>query len=232
MHERWTTHQTVARQVVFLLPLLLVTSFWLRSYYVYEAVGRTVSLPDDPAPHLVRTRVWTVTLNQGSSFLTYASYYWEPPHPKLRASAPQYFRHTGAARLSRLTDDPAQSYVSALGFARHQSAGMDSADLSAPHSREEMLLYMQRRPPPRLIYRHWSRTVFQVPLWFIAGLAAVPAAIGLRSCWRRSRAQYRTKRGLCARCGYDLRASAGQCPECGAQCATSSVRGPNVQTTR
>ena len=32
---------------------------------------------------------------------------------------------------------------------------------------------------------------------------------------RQARRQYRLEHGLCRRCGYDLRASPGHCPECG-----------------
>jgi hypothetical protein len=46
-----------------------------------------------------------------------------------------------------------------------------------------------------------------VVLGFLPGL-------WLATCPRRRRAM-RRRRGLCARCGYDLRGSAGSCPECG-----------------
>jgi hypothetical protein len=55
-----------------------------------------------------------------------------------------------------------------------------------------------------------------VPHWAVVALLLVlPARRGLG--WVRSRR--RDRRGLCRACGYDLRASRGRCPECGAAIA-------------
>jgi hypothetical protein len=52
-----------------------------------------------------------------------------------------------------------------------------------------------------------------VPAWLIALLSILPPAGLLYPAHRRRR---RKRAGLCAACGYDLRATPGRCPECGA----------------
>lgn len=50
------------------------------------------------------------------------------------------------------------------------------------------------------------------PLWFILALCSFPAGLWL---WKTRLNRKRVCRGLCAKCGYDLRASPDRCPECG-----------------
>jgi len=51
-----------------------------------------------------------------------------------------------------------------------------------------------------------------VPLWVLV----IPLAFASGVLARRARRARRALRGQCVRCGYDLRATPGRCPECGA----------------
>ena len=70
-------------------------------------------------------------------------------------------------------------------------------------------------PPPRPPDYEYRYVV--APHWLLTALAAsLPALRGLRGyrAWHQARRRART--GLCQSCGYDLRATPGRCPECGA----------------
>jgi hypothetical protein len=62
-----------------------------------------------------------------------------------------------------------------------------------------------------------ERTYVRIPFWpFALASLVLPARrlIGALRRWLRSRRL--SRRGLCVRCGYDLRATPDRCPECGA----------------
>jgi hypothetical protein len=59
----------------------------------------------------------------------------------------------------------------------------------------------------------WVRLLI-VPYWLVILVLALPLPVfAVRWVCRRRR----SRAGLCASCGYDLRASPGRCPECGAE---------------
>jgi hypothetical protein len=69
-------------------------------------------------------------------------------------------------------------------------------------------------PAPRTIGRQRE---LQLPYYFLFFLSATPPLCWLRSWYLHGyRHRRRVAAGLCGHCGYDLRATPKQCPECGA----------------
>jgi hypothetical protein len=68
-------------------------------------------------------------------------------------------------------------------------------------------------PGPTHLFSGTSRVVL-IPWYAIVLVAAVLPIARLRAARRQ---RHRTREGLCLRCGYDLRATPGRCPECGAE---------------
>ena len=73
----------------------------------------------------------------------------------------------------------------------------------------------QRWKPIRVLeFRNWECEIraVAVPHWVVmVGFGVLPTVRG----WRRFRRGRRRRAGCCVFCGYDLRFSAGRCPECG-----------------
>ena len=61
-------------------------------------------------------------------------------------------------------------------------------------------------------YSGATHSSFGFPYWAAALVAVIPSAVWLD---RRARRRRLGRTGHCPACGYDLRASPGQCPECG-----------------
>ena len=69
-----------------------------------------------------------------------------------------------------------------------------------------------------------------VPHWIPVALFLPPPLAWAVLRWRRAVARRRRRRhGCCVRCGYDLRASSGRCPECGHEAGNDS---PAAQPAR
>jgi hypothetical protein len=83
-----------------------------------------------------------------------------------------------------------------LGFGKKQSLQSHSWPVQGPGS---------------IIYGTIIKTYF-IPLWFCSAIFSILPLIQYPRLLRRL---LRKRRGLCLHCGYDLRASANKCPECG-----------------
>ena len=70
-------------------------------------------------------------------------------------------------------------------------------------------------------YEHWGRGMQFERHWYIGAphwsVAAILVAFPMAQAAAAVRRRRRIAQGLCVACGYDLRATHGRCPECGAQ---------------
>jgi len=76
------------------------------------------------------------------------------------------------------------------------------------------LKYQINGHPGYMVYPAGHRYEVAVPLWLPMALVMILPGYCLLSMPKRRRL-LRQRNRLCVRCGYDLRASTGRCPECG-----------------
>ena len=97
---------------------------------------------------------------------------------------------------------------------------LDQWDDWGPYPRNIFGIYTGYRPPDE--ETPWMVTVLAPVSYYFAFLAAlvlVPAV----SVYRALRARHRSSQDCCVNCGYDLRATPGRCPECGAEPAAEGT---------
>ena len=107
--------------------------------------------------------------------------------------------YRGVVRVWHMPADPAAPY---------QSPSRDSGATAPDGDRVVSLLgfSVARGGWP---FNSWALTL---PLWMVACVMLASPALWAVAALRRRR---RLRANLCARCGYDLRASPDRCPECG-----------------
>ena len=127
---------------------------------------------------------------------------------------------------------------------RRQSLAFTAEDLTPRHglsylcaARSDAAAILPRYDPAKELFGFGhARDFWQpgsgcivMPMWAPLLITAILPAFALLRFRRAYIARRRAERGLCAACGYDLRASTDRCPECGAaiiQAGPSAQRAP------
>jgi len=108
------------------------------------------------------------------------------------------------------TDDPSVPFVDHPALRAHHFLGFAYANVGSVGM-----------PTRRM-------TALAIPYWSFALLLLITPALALHRARRR---QWRQRHRHCLACGYDLRASADRCPECGAAIPTSAgISGSTSET--
>jgi hypothetical protein len=138
------------------------------------------------------------------------------PGPGGTITAGGFMSGRGGLGFAAVTGLPYQKEIDGPFYQRERSAY--AGGIGTEPARWQMLGFRYVRLPNSPYGRGWA---VAVPLWSLLLLLAVWPAWHLWTV-RRDGPEKRRRRGLCAHCGYDLRASAERCPECGTARAQSA----------
>ena len=195
----------VCLSVLFLVGTVLL---WARSHSVWHMIERGTSGTGPPVDVGAR-KLWyaNVTLFSKRGSL---SLYGQRVHPggdgPWTVRPPRYSLRYGSTDQIVFRPIGGRVWVDRFGFHfSHRSTSRSLAGSATPSDIGDWAVAVPHALPA-------------------AVFAALPAGAAARGVFRLRRRR-RAARGLCARCGYDLRASAGRCPECGEPVA---VEAPHV----
>ena len=178
---------------------------WARSYArvdVFEAIHRARRAGDST------TDVYRISSGRGVVAVNFSGQRFFFLPPAYASQMPDYDR----SEFVRTTLAPDQ-------FQLHDRTIWQRLGFNAYSGRDSALGRQGRLGSTN---RYWG---FRLPYWLIVPVTGVGPWWYLRRL-RQLRRRARTRRGLCAGCGYDLRASRERCPECGEVVPTRAPDAP------
>jgi hypothetical protein len=177
---------------------------WLRSYWFADVFDRTAVAVTSSGMHSHET-IRIVSARGSVAFTSTRRYeqqtapgQWIEPNSRVVHTedwSPRAYRYV---RQSHTTVEPGEINLLAKTWAQRLGFNVRRASRSSPGGKTQRLSDWTVRVP------HWAPVV----------VTATPALVWLRVVARGIRRRW-WKRGRCGNCGYDLRASADRCPECG-----------------
>jgi predicted Zn-ribbon and HTH transcriptional regulator len=193
----------VARRLLNLLTTVsqllcvVVVVLWVRSYSRMDEVAYS-----KPPGGLVERSTYLSSLG-GRLMFQWRSHTYTPPH----TWKPSYGESEGwSIGSTTLSHEQMTFHIAAFKKQSHAGSYFEFDRLG-------LRLELSRYEDPSIAdYGVTRTTLVHVPHWLAAaGFAVLPLA----ALMRRLRRRRRVLAGLCTRCGYDLRATPGRCPECG-----------------
>jgi hypothetical protein len=198
------------------LACVTAIALWIGSHYRSDSLSRRWHREDPKRAPAARVGAWYLNTIHGALSFGHAESWWDDPRTTARDELYDHFDWTTGpdtpthwvGRWDLAAKDG--RHFRGLGFRFDYVVETAPDGFMPPTVEERQALAAQGG-----IYhtmRHDTSLALQVPFWAIAVLFGITPVIAVRRALRRQR---RARRGLCLRCGYDLRASLGRCPECG-----------------
>lgn len=173
---------------------LAVALFWVRSYFVTDAAWRAERRVEGSES------IWRFRSGRGGVGVQFDNCTYK--HISVRNS-PQW-GHV-------LRKPPYHPSAGGLGVPPDRHVAFAGFSYSAARKPDDSVLDLD----PALSGKSCDLRSLVMPYWFLLCATATPPALAWTRWRRRRTRQRRIAQGLCAVCGYDLRASKGRCPECG-----------------
>jgi hypothetical protein len=174
------------------LALCAIFSFWwVGSFTEFDDLGWRTPSPDG------MTRVHAIHTLRGNAAIVIYSL---PTGSFISGDAPYHLYYASMVPPERYQLTGTTSFGFGHGSSRHDPIGWTGLnDLPVSNAKWSITKY--------------EGSYYRFPMWPAPVLSAILSAIWIRRWLQRRR---RARVGACLFCGYDLRATPGRCPECGA----------------